>query len=105
MFLRPLTPLQRMDDFEKAILCSYDPSIGGALKESAIAFCESVRTSPDAWKFCVEKLFNSNVVQVKFFCLQILQDLILHRHATFLVMWCLTVTADIQLFPKQIGQP
>lgn len=69
-----------MDDFERAIMFSLDPSVTGEIKEKANRYCESVHSTPDAWKFCLDKLFKTTILQVKFFCFQILQDLILHRY-------------------------
>ncbi|GAM23232.1 hypothetical protein SAMD00019534_064070 [Acytostelium subglobosum LB1] len=69
-----------MDDFETAILYSYDPSISEELKLKALAYTNTVKESPDGWKFCLEKLFQTKSIHVKFFCFHVFQDVILHRY-------------------------
>ena len=71
-----------MDDFETAIMLSLDPTVSGEVKEKANRYCDSVRTTPDAWKFCVEKIYKTSTMQVKFFCFQVLQDLVLHGYVS-----------------------
>jgi exportin-T len=78
-----------MDDFETAIMLSLDPTVSGEVKEKANRYCDSVRTTPDAWKFCVEKIYKTSTMQVKFFCFQVLQDLVLHGYCLLLLLFFL----------------
>ena len=43
-----------MDDFETAVLYSYDPTVGGPIKEKAVSYCETVRNTAEAWRFCLD---------------------------------------------------
>jgi hypothetical protein len=65
-----------MDDFEKAILCCFNQSLSAELRKSAEEFCSKITSSPEGWKICLEAFFKSNTVEVKFYCLQQIQDLI-----------------------------
>lgn len=76
---------KKMDDFERAIMLSLDPTVSGEVKEKANRYCDSVRTTPDAWKFCVDKIYKTSTMQVKFFCFQVLQDLVLHGYLFALI--------------------
>jgi hypothetical protein len=78
---------KKMDDFETAIMLSLDPTVSGEVKEKANRYCDSVRTTPDAWKFCVEKIYKTSTMQVKFFCFQVLQDLVLHGYLLFVTSY------------------
>ncbi|EFA82882.1 armadillo-like helical domain-containing protein [Heterostelium album PN500] len=70
-----------MDDFETAVIYSFDPLIGDDLKQKALALTNSVKESPDGWKYCTEKLFQTKSIHVKFFCFHVFQDLLLHKYA------------------------
>lgn len=62
------------DDFEKAVLFSFDQtgSISPDLKAQAQSMLSSVVASPDAWQLCLARLESSTYVEVKFWCLQTL---------------------------------
>jgi len=66
------------DDTEKAILISFDygGAIDPALKERANAYISSIKQSPICWKVCVERFSASNYVEVKFWCLQTLHEVV-----------------------------
>ncbi|GAM18310.1 hypothetical protein SAMD00019534_014850, partial [Acytostelium subglobosum LB1] len=66
----------RMDEFENAVIITFDPAVVSPLKQRAVTYTETLRDSPDGWKFCLEKLFQTNNVYVKFFCLHVFQDVI-----------------------------
>eukprot|EP01113_Clastostelium_recurvatum_P043579 TRINITY_DN7235_c0_g1_i4.p1 TRINITY_DN7235_c0_g1~~TRINITY_DN7235_c0_g1_i4.p1 ORF type:complete len:1068 (-),score=308.25 TRINITY_DN7235_c0_g1_i4:49-3252(-) len=72
-----------MDEFESAVLCSFDPMAAPDIKAKATQYCTNVHNTPTAWRFCLERFFTTNAVQVKFFCLQVIQDVLLHRYLTF----------------------
>jgi len=68
-----------LDDFEKAILLGYAPATNENLKQTAIEYTNKVKNAPDGWLFCLEKLFETKRVEVRFFCLICIQEAILHR--------------------------
>ncbi|XP_010537618.1 PREDICTED: exportin-T isoform X1 [Tarenaya hassleriana] len=67
-----------MDDLEKAILISFDESgvVDSALKSHAVAYCQQIKDTPSICRICIEKLWFCNLVQVQFWSLQTLQDVI-----------------------------
>ncbi|EOA33575.1 hypothetical protein CARUB_v10019717mg [Capsella rubella] len=64
-----------MDDLEKAIVISFD-STDSALKSQAVSYCQQIKETPSICSICIEKLWFSKVVQVQFWCLQTLQDVL-----------------------------
>ncbi|KAM9976063.1 hypothetical protein ACTFIR_009904 [Dictyostelium discoideum] len=71
-----------MDEFEKAIIYCFDPNVSEDIKQKALAYTESIKVAPEAWLFCLERLGKTQIVLVKFFCLQVFQEIILHRYET-----------------------
>ncbi|KAL4444906.1 hypothetical protein ABPG77_003956 [Micractinium sp. CCAP 211/92] len=71
------------DDFEKAILFSFDQSgrVDPAVKAQAEAYLEQVRASPDAWQLCLVRFESSAYAEVRFWCAQTLGALARHSHA------------------------
>ncbi|KAL2345996.1 hypothetical protein Fmac_007281 [Flemingia macrophylla] len=73
-----------MDDLEKAILIMFDES--GAtdddLKKQAKVYCNDIKEKPSICRLCIEKLCYSNLVQVQFWCLQTLHEVIRTRYLT-----------------------
>lgn len=67
-----------MDDLEKAILISFDESgvVDFELKSRAVAFCQQSKETPTICSICIEKLCFSKLVQVQFWCLQTLHEVI-----------------------------
>ncbi|KAJ4841704.1 hypothetical protein Tsubulata_032461 [Turnera subulata] len=67
-----------MDDLEKAILISFDESgaIDSVLKSQAVSFCQQIKDNPSICRICVEKLCFCKLVQVQFWCLQTLHEVI-----------------------------
>ncbi|OIW17531.1 hypothetical protein TanjilG_22643 [Lupinus angustifolius] len=68
-----------MDDLEKAILIMFDESgsIDHELKKRAENYCNEVKENKSSiCRLCIEKLCFSNLVQVQFWCLQTLHDMI-----------------------------
>eukprot|EP01117_Protostelium_nocturnum_P002827 TRINITY_DN13746_c0_g1_i1.p1 TRINITY_DN13746_c0_g1~~TRINITY_DN13746_c0_g1_i1.p1 ORF type:complete len:965 (-),score=282.39 TRINITY_DN13746_c0_g1_i1:38-2932(-) len=68
-----------MDEFDSAVIASFNPT-APELRKKANEYCESVKAAPDGWKFCLEKFFGSNVLQVKFFCLVVIQETIQYKY-------------------------
>ncbi|XP_010471283.1 PREDICTED: exportin-T [Camelina sativa] len=64
-----------MDDLEKAIIFSFE-SGDSALKSQAVEYCRQIKETPSICSICIEKLWFCNVVQVQFWCLQALQDVL-----------------------------
>ncbi|PIN02947.1 Nuclear mRNA export factor receptor LOS1/Exportin-t (importin beta superfamily) [Handroanthus impetiginosus] len=73
-----------MDDLEKAILISFDESgaVNSALKEQAIAFIRQIKESPSICCVCMEKLCFSKLVQVQFWSLQCLHEVIRLKYSS-----------------------
>ncbi|KAK1869633.1 hypothetical protein I4F81_012104 [Pyropia yezoensis] len=55
-----------MDDFEMAVLLCLDASADAAARGRALAYCDQLRSSPDAW-------------QARFWCLTVLHDALVSR--------------------------
>eukprot|EP00850_Spirogloea_muscicola_P015251 SM000115S23930 [mRNA] locus=s115:316090:322671:+ [translate_table: standard] len=74
-----------MDDFEKAILFSFDQSgaVGAELRAQAQAYCEQAKQSRDIWRLCLERLAISRFSEVQFWCLQVLDAVVRDHHASF----------------------
>ena len=92
------------DEFEQAVLCCFRPGVpqGPVLllccvskrfadvRDRATQYIKQLRSSPDAWKFCLERFFTTSIIEVKariacvpycadslqFYCLQALQEII-----------------------------
>ncbi|XVE51858.1 hypothetical protein DITRI_Ditri02bG0075000 [Diplodiscus trichospermus] len=67
-----------MDDVEKAIVISFDESgaIDSELKSQAVNFCQQIKETPSICSLCIEKLCFCKLVQVQFWCLQTLHEVI-----------------------------
>ncbi|XP_044486758.1 exportin-T-like [Mangifera indica] len=72
-----------MDDLEKAIVFSFDESgaVDSALKSQAVSFCQQIKGTPLICKTCIEKLYFCKLVQVQFWCLQTLYEVIKVKYA------------------------
>ncbi|KAI7842372.1 hypothetical protein COHA_004011 [Chlorella ohadii] len=66
-----------MDDFEKAILFTFDQtgSVGPDIKAQSQAYLEQVRASPDCWRLCLARFEASQFLEVRFWCAQTLSSL------------------------------
>lgn len=73
-----------MDDFEKGILIMFDESgaIDDELKKQAKSYCNDLKEKPSICRLCIEKLCSSSLVQVQFWCLQTLHEVIQTRYST-----------------------
>ncbi|CAK8544999.1 unnamed protein product [Lathyrus sativus] len=73
-----------MDDLEKGILILFDESgaIDHELKNKAKTYCSHIKEKPSVCRLCIEKLCCSNLVQVQFWCLQTLHEVIQTRYST-----------------------
>ncbi|KAK9812733.1 hypothetical protein WJX72_002830 [[Myrmecia] bisecta] len=71
------------DDFEKAILFNFDQSgrVSRDLKEQAQAYCNEVKRSDKSWRLYAERFSVTAYVEVKFFCLQALQEFVKTQYA------------------------
>lgn len=72
-----------MDDLEKAILIIFDESgtVTPELKSQAAAFCNQIKDNPSICSICIDRLCYSNLVQVQFWCLQCLHDVVRARYS------------------------
>jgi exportin-T len=66
-----------MDDFEKAILFTFDHTggVGPDIKAQSQAYLEQVRASPDCWRLCLGRFEASQYLEVRFWCAQTLSSL------------------------------
>lgn len=73
-----------MDDLEKGILIMFDESgaIDDELKKHAKSYCSDIKEEASVCRICIEKLCCSNLVQVQFWCLQTLHEVIQTRYST-----------------------
>ncbi|KAK7397511.1 hypothetical protein VNO78_18687 [Psophocarpus tetragonolobus] len=73
-----------MDDLEKAIFIMFDESgaLDDDLKKQAKVYCNDIKEKPLICRLCIEKLCFSNLVQVQFWCLQTLHEVIRTRYLT-----------------------
>lgn len=73
-----------MDDLEKAILICFDESGGvdSVLKTQAVAFIQQIKETPSICSICVEKLCFSKLVQVQFWCLQCLHEVLQIKYSS-----------------------
>ncbi|EGC32961.1 hypothetical protein DICPUDRAFT_155048 [Dictyostelium purpureum] len=69
-----------MDNFDQAVICSFDPSTREDIKQQALEYTNRIKENPKAWEFCLEKLRTTNNTYIKFFCIQVFQDIILHKY-------------------------
>lgn len=73
-----------MDDIEKAILISFDESgaIDSALKVQAAAFIRQIKEAPTICRICIEKFCFAKRVEVQFWCLQCLHEILRVRYSS-----------------------
>lgn len=73
-----------MDDLEKAILISFDEygTVNPQLKSQAVAFCQQIKDNPSISTICIEMLCFSKLVQVHFWCLQCLHELVATKYSS-----------------------
>jgi hypothetical protein len=63
------------DDFERAVLLSFDAQRGAAdvaLRGRAEAYLATLRASPGVWRPCAERFGSTAHAEVQFWCLQTL---------------------------------
>ncbi|KAH6773370.1 ARM repeat superfamily protein [Perilla frutescens var. frutescens] len=73
-----------MDDLEKAILISFDESgtMNSMLKAQAAAFIQQIKETTSICSICIEKFCFSKLVEVKFWCLQCLHEILRVRYSS-----------------------
>ncbi|KAL3840774.1 hypothetical protein ACJIZ3_025365 [Penstemon smallii] len=73
-----------MDDLEKAILISFDESgaVDSVLKSQAVAFIQQIKENSSICSICIEKLCFSKLVQVQFWCLQCLHEVLRAKYSS-----------------------
>ncbi|OVA08343.1 Exportin-1/Importin-beta-like [Macleaya cordata] len=73
-----------MDDLEKAILISFDESgtIDPGLKSQAVAYCQQMKETPSVCRLCIERFSYTKFVQVQFWCLQTLHEVLRLRYSS-----------------------
>ncbi|KAF5189196.1 Exportin-t like [Thalictrum thalictroides] len=73
-----------MDDLEKAILITFDEygTVDPILKSQAVSFCQQTRETTNVLRICIEHLSYSKFVQVQFWCLQTLHEVLRQRYSS-----------------------
>ncbi|KAF8111268.1 hypothetical protein N665_0076s0251 [Sinapis alba] len=72
-----------MDDLENAILISFESGpINAALQSQAVSYCQQIKETPDICRICIQKLWFCKLVQVQFWCLQTLQDVLRAKYGS-----------------------
>ncbi|GAV81717.1 Xpo1 domain-containing protein [Cephalotus follicularis] len=73
-----------MDDLEKAIIISFDElgTVDSVLKSQAVTFIQQIKETPSISSICIEKLCFCKLVQVQFWCLQTLHDVIRVKYSS-----------------------
>lgn len=74
-----------MDDLEKAILILFDEwggPIDEGLKKKAEDYCHEIKEQPSICTICIDKLCLTSLVQVQFWCLQTLHEVIRVRYTS-----------------------
>ncbi|PIA43073.1 hypothetical protein AQUCO_02000489v1 [Aquilegia coerulea] len=73
-----------MDDLEKAILITFDEygTIDPVLKSQAISYCQQTRETTNVLRICIEHLTYTKYVQVQFWCLQTLYEVLRQRYSS-----------------------
>lgn len=73
-----------MDDIEKAILISFDESgaVDSALKVQAAAFIRQIKEAPTICRICIEKFCFAKRVEIQFWCLQCLHEILRVRYSS-----------------------
>lgn len=76
--------LVSMDDFERAIIISFDQTggIDPQLKAQAAAYCQQVKQSPSISQLCIQRFSASNYAEVQFWCLQSLEEIVKLRYTS-----------------------
>jgi exportin-T len=70
----------KMDDLERAVVYEMDPSADPKIRAAAKEYCNNIKTSPDGWKICLQKLFRTTVMEVAFYCLEVIKSFIQHHY-------------------------
>ncbi|XP_042492177.1 exportin-T isoform X1 [Macadamia integrifolia] len=72
-----------MDDLERAILISFDESgtIDPVLKSQAVVYCQQMKETPTICRLCIERLTCTKFVEVQFWCLQTLHEVLRLRYS------------------------
>ncbi|KAK4413751.1 Exportin-T [Sesamum alatum] len=75
-----------MDDLEKAIVISFDESgaVDSVLKSQAVAFVQQIKETPSVCSICIEKLCFCKLVQVQFWCLQCLHEVLRAKYLSMM---------------------
>ena len=73
-----------MADLEKAILILFDESgsVDSELKLKAKEYCDEIKEQPAICSLCIERLCFSDLIQVQFWCLQTLYDVVRARYSS-----------------------
>ncbi|SCM26031.1 exportin-1, putative [Plasmodium chabaudi chabaudi] len=61
-----------MDELEVAILCLYGNESSQINKNEARKYCEMFQNNSDSWKYCITKLIESDKLEIKFFCVNVI---------------------------------
>ncbi|CRH02409.1 exportin-1, putative [Plasmodium relictum] len=63
-----------MDELEVAILCLYGNQNSSISKNEAQKYCENFQSNIDCWKYCISKFLTTDKLEVKFFCIHVINE-------------------------------
>jgi hypothetical protein len=69
-----------MDDLERAVVYELDPHADPKIRYAAKQYCNTIESSPDGWKICLQKLFKTSVMEVAFYCLGVIKNFIQNQY-------------------------
>jgi hypothetical protein len=67
------------DDLQKAILVFYNGVLPQSVRQAASQYLDGLHYSDNGWKIFAQKLFQTNSLEVAFYCLNVVRETILHR--------------------------
>ncbi|KAF8401101.1 hypothetical protein HHK36_014404 [Tetracentron sinense] len=73
-----------MDDLETAILISFDEcgTADPVLKSQALAYCQQLKETSSICSLCMERISYTEFVQVQFWCLQTIDEVLRLRYSS-----------------------
>lgn len=68
--------LMSLDDFSRAVLCTFEQGADPQLRAAANSQLDALKQAPEGWTFCLQAFSASTEDRVKFWCLQMLVDMV-----------------------------
>lgn len=73
------------DDFERALVITFDytSAVDAQLKARAVSFIAEVKKNPDVWRLAIERFNISTHLEIRFWCLQTLHEVVKSSYGSF----------------------